>query len=98
MGKVIESAKLCAESHGIDAINIPDGPRASARLSPLVTALQIEQAADIETILHICCRDKNLIGLQSDLLGVQAMGLRNVLLITGDPPKLGEYPDATGVC
>jgi methionine synthase I (cobalamin-dependent)/5,10-methylenetetrahydrofolate reductase len=94
--KVIESAKLCA-SHGIDAINIPDGPRASARLSPLVTALKIEQAADIETILHICCRDKNLIGLQSDLLGVQAMGLRNVLLITGDPPKLGEYPDATGV-
>lgn len=95
-GKVIENAKLCAE-HGIDAINIPDGPRASARLSPLVTALQIEQAASIETVLHICCRDKNLIGLQSDLLGVQAVGLRNVLLITGDPPKLGEYPDATGV-
>ncbi|MDH4201763.1 MAG: bifunctional homocysteine S-methyltransferase/methylenetetrahydrofolate reductase [Phycisphaerae bacterium] len=94
--KVIDSAKLCAE-HGIDAINIPDGPRASARLSPLVTALKIEQAAKIETILHICCRDKNLIGLQSDLLGIQAMGLRNVLLITGDPPKLGEYPDATGV-
>ena len=96
MGKVIENAIICAE-YGVDAINIPDGPRASARLSPLVTALQIEQAADIETVLHICCRDKNLIGLQSDLLGVQAMGLRNVLLITGDPPKLGEYPDATGV-
>lgn len=94
--KVIESAKLCAE-HGIDAINIPDGPRASARLSPLVTALKVEQAVGIETILHICCRDKNLIGLQSDLLGIHAMGLRNVLLITGDPPKLGEYPDATGV-
>ena len=94
--KVIESAKLCAE-HGIDAINIPDGPRASARLSPLVTALKIEQAAGIETILHICCRDKNLIGLQSDILGIHAMGLRNTLLITGDPPKLGEYPDATGV-
>jgi len=59
--------------------------------------LKIEQAAEIETILHICCRDKNLIGLQSDLLGIQAMGLRNVLLITGDPPKLGEYPNATGV-
>ena len=94
--KIIESAKLCAE-HGVDAINIPDGPRASARLSPLVTALKIEQAVGIETILHICCRDKNLIGLQSDLLGIHAMGLRNVLLITGDPPKLGEYPDATGV-
>lgn len=94
--KLIESACLCAD-HGIDAINIPDGPRASARLSPLVTALKIEQAVNIETILHVCCRDKNLIGLQSDLLGVHAMGLRNVLLITGDPPKLGEYPDATGV-
>ena len=94
--KAIESAIHCAE-YGIDAINIPDGPRASARLSPLVTALKIDQAVDIETILHICCRDKNLIGLQSDLLGVQTMGLRNVLLITGDPPKLGDYPDATGV-
>ncbi len=94
--QVIESAKLCAK-HDIDAINIPDGPRASARLSPLVTALKIEQAAGIETLLHICCRDKNLIGLQSDLLGIHAMGLRNVLLITGDPPKLGEYPNATGV-
>lgn len=94
--RVIESAKLCAD-HGIDAINIPDGPRASARLSPLVTALKVEASANIETILHICCRDKNLIGLQSDLLGIHAMGLGNVLLITGDPPKLGEYPDATGV-
>lgn len=94
--KVIESARLCAE-FGIDAVNIPDGPRASARLSPLVTAMKIEQACGIETILHICCRDKNLIGLQSDMLGIQTMGLRNVLLVTGDPPKLGEYPDATGV-
>jgi homocysteine S-methyltransferase len=93
---IIDSATLCSD-YGIDAINIPDGPRASARLSPLVTALKIEQASNIETILHICCRDKNLIGLQSDLLGIQAMGLRNVLLITGDPPKLGEYPNATGV-
>ena len=94
--KLLDSARLCAD-HGIDAINIPDGPRASARLSPLVTALKIEQAVNIETILHVCCRDKNLIGLQSDLLGIHAIGLRNVLLITGDPPKLGEYPDATGV-
>ena len=93
---MITSAKLCAE-HGIDAVNIPDGPRASARLSPLVTAVKIQQAIDIETILHVCCRDKNIIGLQSDLLGIEAMGIKNVLLITGDPPKLGEYPDATAV-
>ena len=63
----------------------------------MVTAVQVQQAADIEAILHVCCRDKNLIGMQSDMLGVHAMGLRNVLLITGDPPKLGEYPDATAV-
>ena len=92
----IEKAVLCAEM-GIDAINIPDGPRASSRLSPLVTAFQIQQQARIETILHVCCRDRNLIGVQSDLLGAAAMGLRNALIITGDPPKLGEYPDATGV-
>ncbi|HEV58203.1 MAG TPA: bifunctional homocysteine S-methyltransferase/methylenetetrahydrofolate reductase [Phycisphaerales bacterium] len=93
---ILEKVRLCA-AHGIDAVNIPDGPRATSRLSPMVTAVQVQQAADIEAILHVCCRDKNLIGLQSDMLGVHAMGLRNVLLITGDPPKLGEYPDATAV-
>ncbi|MHC4187664.1 MAG: methylenetetrahydrofolate reductase, partial [Planctomycetota bacterium] len=92
----IEKAKKCA-SYGIDAINIPDGPRASSRLSPLVTAIKIEQNAEIEAILHFCCRDRNLIGMQSDILGASAMGLRNILIITGDPPKLGEYPEATGV-
>jgi homocysteine S-methyltransferase len=92
----IEKAKLCA-SHGIDAINIPDGPRASSRLSPLVTAIKIQQNADIETILHFCCRDRNLIGMQSDILGASAMDLKNILIITGDPPKVGEYPEATGV-
>lgn len=94
---IIEKVKKCA-SHRIDAINIPDGPRASARLSPLITAVKIQQACDdIEAILHVCCRDRNLIGLQSDLLGAYAMGIRNLLIITGDPPKLGEYPDATAV-
>jgi homocysteine S-methyltransferase len=96
LSSTIEKAKVCAQM-GIDAINIPDGPRASSRLSPLVTAFQIQQQAQIETILHVCCRDRNLIGVQSDLLGAAAMGLRNTLIITGDPPKLGEYPDATGV-
>ncbi len=93
---LIEKAKLCADC-GIDAINIPDGPRASSRLSPMVTAVKIHEAADIETILHICCRDRNIIGMQSDMLGADALGLHNVLLVTGDPPKLGEFPDATGV-
>ena len=96
MSALIDKIKLCAD-HGIDAINIPDGPRASSRLSPMVTAIKAQQVADIETILHVCCRDRNIISMQSDMLGSQAMGLKNVLLITGDPPKLGEYPDATAV-
>lgn len=93
---IIEKAKLCAQ-FGVDCINIPDGPRASSRVSPLVTAVKIQQQTDIETILHFCARDRNLIGMQSDLLGAAAIGLKNILIITGDPPKTGEYPDATGV-
>jgi homocysteine S-methyltransferase len=93
---ILEKAKLCADL-GIDAINIPDGPRASSRLSPMVTAVKIQQAANIEAILHFCCRDRNLIGMQSDILGAHAIGLRNMLVITGDPPKMGDYPQATGV-
>ncbi len=82
---------------GVDAINIPDGPRASSRISPLVTAERIQQEAGIEAILHFCCRDRNLIGMQADLLACAACGIRNLLFITGDPPKLGDYPHATGV-
>jgi homocysteine S-methyltransferase len=96
LGPMLEKAKLCA-AMGIDAINIPDGPRASSRLSPLVTAVKIQQEANIEAILHFCCRDRNLIGMQSDILGAYAIGLRNMLVITGDPPKMGDYPQATGV-
>ena len=82
---------------GVDAINIPDGPRASARMSPMALAQLIERSLPVETILHYCCRDRNLLGMQSDLLGAYALGLRNILLITGDPPKVGNYPDATAV-
>jgi homocysteine S-methyltransferase len=96
MGKNLEGAKLLAKA-GIDAINIPDGPRASARMSPMAMALLLEREAGIETIIHYCCRDRNLLGMQSDLLGGHALGIRNVLIITGDPPKLGDYPDATAV-
>ncbi len=83
--------------HEISAINIPDGPRASSRISAFLTAVEIFRNTGIETIPHICCRDKNLIGLQSELLSSQAAGLRNILLVTGDPPKAGNYPDVTGV-
>lgn len=83
--------------HGIDVINIPDGPRASARMSALALAVQIQREVGIETVLHYTCRDRNVIGMQSDLLGAHALGLRNILAVTGDPPKLGNYPDATAV-
>ena len=83
--------------YGVDAINIPDGPRASARMSALAMAAIIQRDVGIETVLHIACRDRNVIGMQSDLLGAWALGLKNVLAVTGDPPKLGNYPDATAV-
>jgi homocysteine S-methyltransferase len=83
--------------HGVDLVNIPDGPRASARLSALAAALLVQQQAGVEVILHYACRDRNLLGMQSDLLGAHSMGLRNLLIVTGDPPKVGDYPDATAV-
>jgi methionine synthase I (cobalamin-dependent)/5,10-methylenetetrahydrofolate reductase len=82
---------------GIDAINIPDGPRASARMSALAMASILQREVGIEPVLHIACRDRNVIGMQSDLLGAWALGIRNLIAITGDPPKLGNYPDATAV-
>ncbi|MBT9585859.1 bifunctional homocysteine S-methyltransferase/methylenetetrahydrofolate reductase [bacterium] len=82
---------------GIDAINIPDGPRASARMSALALTALIQREIGIEPVLHVACRDRNVIGLQSDLLGAWALGIRNLIAITGDPPKLGNYPDATAV-
>ncbi|MGC8883333.1 MAG: bifunctional homocysteine S-methyltransferase/methylenetetrahydrofolate reductase [Bryobacteraceae bacterium] len=92
----IAGAKMCREA-GIDAINVPDGPRASARMSAQVTCQLIEREAGIETVLHFCCRDRNILGIQSELLGAYAAGLRNILCITGDPPRMGAYPNATAV-
>ncbi len=82
---------------GVDAVNVPDGPRAQSRMGAVLTSLLIEQRVGIETVTHYCCRDRNLLGMLSDLLGASAMGLRNILVITGDPPKMGPYPDATAV-
>jgi homocysteine S-methyltransferase len=82
---------------GVDAVNVPDGPRAQSRMGALLTSLLIEQRVGIETVTHYCCRDRNLLGMLSDLLGAAAMGLRNMLIITGDPPKMGPYPNATAV-
>ncbi|HET6228704.1 MAG TPA: bifunctional homocysteine S-methyltransferase/methylenetetrahydrofolate reductase [Longimicrobiaceae bacterium] len=82
---------------GVDGVNVPDGPRAQSRMGALATALLIQQKVGIEPVIHYCCRDRNLLGMLSDLLGAQALGLRNMLFITGDPPKMGPYPDATAV-
>jgi methionine synthase / methylenetetrahydrofolate reductase(NADPH) len=82
---------------GVDAVNVPDGPRAQNRMGAIAVAVLVQQMGGIEAVLHYCCRDRNLLGMHSDLLGCAALGIRNLLLITGDPPKMGPYPDATAV-
>ncbi len=94
--KPLEGARLLKEA-GVDAINIPDGPRATARMTGLALAVLLEQQVGIETVIHYTCRDRNLLGMQSDLLGAAALGIRNILAITGDPPMIGDYPQATAV-
>ena len=94
--KEIEGAKF-VKSVGVDAINIPDSPRASARMSNQALSLLMQQEVGIEAVLHYTCRDRNVLGIQSDLLGAAATGIRNLICITGDPPKMGNYPDATAV-
>ena len=95
-GLIIERAQFCRENE-VDAINVADGPRASARMSAQALCVLLQSKVGIDTILHYTCRDRNLLGIQSDVLGAHALGLRNILAITGDPPKLGDYPDATAV-
>jgi homocysteine S-methyltransferase len=95
-GALLERALYCKENE-VDAINVADGPRASARMSAQALCVLLQEKVGIDTILHYTCRDRNLLGIQSDLLGAHALGLRNILAITGDPPKLGDYPDATAV-
>jgi homocysteine S-methyltransferase len=94
--QVVERARRLRIA-GVDLVTIPDGQRAGARISAQSLAVLIEQQAGIETLLHYSCRDRNLLGIQSDLLGAHAMGLRNLLLVTGDPGRVGDYPDATAV-
>jgi homocysteine S-methyltransferase len=94
--KTLESIRLL-KTAGVNAVNIPDGPRAQTRMSAQATAVLVEREIGLESVLHYCCRDRNLLGMMSDLLGAAALGLRNLLLITGDPPKMGPYPDATAV-
>jgi len=94
--KEVEGARFL-KSVGVDAVNIPDSPRASARMSNQALSLLIQREVGIDAILHYTCRDRNVLGIQSDLLGAAAVGIRNLICITGDPPKMGNYPDATAV-
>jgi len=94
--KEVEGARFL-KSVGVDGINIPDSPRASARMSNQALSLLVQQEVGIEAILHYTCRDRNVLCIQSDLLGAAATGIRNLICITGDPPKMGNYPDATAV-
>ena len=93
---MVKSVQAIKEA-GVNAVNVPDGPRAQNRMGAIAVAVLLQQRVGIETVLHYCCRDRNLLGMHSDLLGCAALGLRNMLLITGDPPKMGPYPDATAV-
>jgi homocysteine S-methyltransferase len=93
---MLEQARALAAA-GVDAVNVPDGPRAASRMGALLSALLISREAPIEPVIHYCCRDRNLLGMLSDLLGASAAGLRNLLIITGDPPKMGPYPESTAV-
>jgi len=96
INKEIEGARFL-KSVGVDGVNIPDSPRASARMSNQALSLLIQQEVGMQAILHYTCRDRNVLCIQSDLLGAAAVGIKNLICITGDPPKMGNYPDATAV-
>ncbi len=85
------------EEAGIPFVNIPDGPRATVRMSNLAFCKMVREQTKLEPIMHVCGRDKNLLALQGTLLGAQALGIINTVIVTGDPPKIGDYPDATAV-
>jgi methionine synthase / methylenetetrahydrofolate reductase(NADPH) len=95
-GSMLDGVRIL-ERAGVDAVNVPDGPRAQMRMGVIATSVLVQQVGRIEAVVHYTCRDRNLLGMLSDLLGAQALGIRNLLVITGDPPKMGPYPDATAV-
>ncbi|MEE2644732.1 MAG: bifunctional homocysteine S-methyltransferase/methylenetetrahydrofolate reductase [Myxococcota bacterium] len=96
LSKTIEKARRLRDA-GVSTINIADGPRASLRVGNLAMAQQVQSETGLSPILHVCCRDRSFLGLQSHLLGAHVLGIRNLVVITGDPPKLGPYPHSSGV-
>jgi homocysteine S-methyltransferase len=94
--ELIEQCRMLKDA-GVDAVNVLDSARAQSRMGVLPAALIIQREVGIETVFHYTCRDRNMLGMLSDLLGAAAGGLRNVLIVTGDPPAMGPYPDSTAV-
>ncbi len=94
--KILQGAQLFKQ-HGVDAVNVADSPMARVRMSAVAAAALIKHNESIEPIMHFTCRDRNLMGIQSDLIGAHAMGIRNILAVTGDPPAVGDFPGASGV-
>ncbi|MEK7215041.1 MAG: bifunctional homocysteine S-methyltransferase/methylenetetrahydrofolate reductase, partial [Chloroflexota bacterium] len=94
--KVLAGAAMLKE-HGVDCINIGDSPMARVRMSATAMAVLIQQQVGLETIIHFTTRDRNLMAIQSELIGAHALGVRNVIALTGDPPRVGDYPNATAV-
>jgi homocysteine S-methyltransferase len=96
LSKAIAAARML-KAGGVDVINIADGARAQARMGNLAMAVRVQEQVGIETILHVCGRDRNLLGTLAHLLAAQELGVRNLVIITGDPPKMGDFPDASAV-
>lgn len=96
LAKKIKAAEALRD-FGVTTINIADGPRASVRMGNVAMAQQVSAATGVQPIVHVCCRDRSFLGLQSHLLGAYALGVRNLVIVTGDPPKMGAYPNSTGV-
>jgi homocysteine S-methyltransferase len=94
--KALDGARVLKEV-GVDVINVADSPMARVRMSAMTLCYLIQHQVGIETILHFTTRDRSLMGLQSELLGAHAVGVRNILALTGDPPSLGDYPDSSAV-
>ncbi|NLG85399.1 MAG: bifunctional homocysteine S-methyltransferase/methylenetetrahydrofolate reductase [Firmicutes bacterium] len=93
---LVETARALKRA-GADAVNVADGPMARVRMGSVALAHRLQEEAEIEVLLHLTCRDRNLIGLQAELLGAAALGIRNILALTGDPPRVGDHPEATPV-
>src|SRR4029453_10666257 len=94
--RTLEAARLLQDA-GVDVVNVSDSAMARVRMGALAVAFGIQHDLDLECIVHVTTRDRNLMALESELLGAHALGIRNILALTGDPPRVGDYPTGTGV-